>query len=118
MYHYRLLLEAICSSIYNCIYRHKTCELVGVFDVDVLVDGVTIVCWSRRCWGWKNSKRFGVDFKLKIRFVVGEFEIVGWLGRKTCRVKCELRSFDGGEKAIEWENCVASCDDGERQFDE
>jgi hypothetical protein len=97
------------------IYRHKTWVLVGVFDVDVFVDVATIVCWSRRCWGWKNSKRFWLDVKLKIRFVVGKFD---WFGRKTWRVIWEGRSSDVGEKAMDWENWDARDDDGDKQLDE
>lgn len=111
------MLEAIYIQL---IYRHKTCVLDGVFDVDVPVDVATIVCWSCRCcwwWWWKKSKWFWFDVKLKIIFVVGELDIVDWFGRKTCRLRWDVRSSDGGEKAIDWENCVARTDDGERQLD-
>ncbi len=63
---------------------------------------------------------------LNIKFVVGELAINGtvvvlvefWLGKKTWRDKRELKSSndDVGEKPIEWENCEANDDDGERQL--
>lgn len=58
--------------------------------------------------------------------MVGELAIRGtvvvfvefWVGRNTWRDKRELKSSndDVGEKAIEWENCEANDDDGERQL--
>jgi len=71
-------------------------------------------------------KWFGVCVKLNIKFVVGEFAINGtvvvfvkfWLGKNTWWDKRELKSSndDVGEKAIDWENCEAKDDDGERQL--
>jgi hypothetical protein len=71
-------------------------------------------------------KCVGVWVKLKIILVVGELVINGTVvvfvefcvGRKTWRDKRELKSSndDVGEKAIEWENCEANDDDGERQL--
>ncbi len=68
----------------------------------------------------------GACVKLNIIFVVGEPAIRGtvvvlaefWVGKKTWRDKRELKSSkdDVGEKAIEWENCEAKDDDGERQL--
>ncbi len=87
--------------------------------------------WSRLCcccccWWWKNWKWFGVCVKLNIKFVVGELDINGtvvvltgfWLDKSTWRDKRELKSSkdDVGEKAMEWENCEANDDDGERQW--
>jgi hypothetical protein len=121
-----LLLEAIIN-IYWYIYRHKTCVVVGFVD-DVLLDVWTIFCWSCLCCcGWKKSKWFGVCFKLNIIFVVGDVDINGtvvvfvefWLGKKTWWDKRELKSSnddDIGEKTIDWENCEANDDDGERQL--
>lgn len=110
----------VCIKYIQLIYRHRTCVLVAVLDVEVPVDVATIVCWSCRCcwWWWKKSNRFGFDVKLKIRFVVGEFDKPDWLGKNTCRVICEVRSSDVEEKTNDWENCEAREEDGERQFEE
>lgn len=92
------------------------------------MDVSTIVCCSCLCCWWlKKLKWFGVWVKLNIKFVVGEFVINGtvvvlvefWFGKKTWWDKRELKSSnddDVGENAIEWENCEANDDDGERQL--
>ncbi len=97
------------------------------FVDEVLLGVSTIGCWSCLCCWWlKKLKWFGVWVKLNIKFVVGELVIKGtvvvfvefWLGKKVCCDKRELKSSNDevGEKAIDWENCEANDDDGERQL--
>lgn len=62
------------------------------------------------------SKRFDGAVKLNRKFVVGKLVIVDELGKKTCLDMCKGRSSDVGEKTIEWVNCFANGDDGEKQL--